>query len=113
MKLITERELIRGVAAAWRRQYRRDQGLHGGASSEDIARRLEALDTETSTGSDVAAITGNTGWTEVPACDECGTWGPVVVQIGEPPDYESSTAEICPACIARASALLSRPGRVP
>ena len=40
-------------------------------------------------------------------CHECGASGlPAAVVVGEPPDYESSTATLCRACIVAALALL-------
>lgn len=41
-------------------------------------------------------------WTAVPSCDECKKSVPVVVEVGEEPDYESATATICIGCLQAA-----------
>lgn len=41
-----------------------------------------------------------------PTCDECCEKADNVVQIGEEPDYESSTAKICEPCLRKALALI-------
>jgi hypothetical protein len=97
-KAISARVLIRGVAAAWRRQYPRD--------FERIHERLCAIDVETATAADVEAIIGNRSWTIVPRCHGCGLGAELVVEVGEEPDYESSTATLCESCLRDALATL-------
>ncbi len=41
-----------------------------------------------------------------PRCDECNKYVAEVVQMGEEPDYESSTAKICAACLMAAMKLI-------
>jgi hypothetical protein len=98
MKLITERSLIRGVAKRWREQYPagRDE------KRDEIFIRLSALNKEAATAAEVSQIVGNASWTEVPTCDECGERSHVLVEIGQEPDYESSTATICVTCLHQA-----------
>lgn len=106
MKLINQRELIRGVAKAWREAY---SDARYGADKATIGRKLAKLNGETATAAEVEAIIGNPTWTNVPTCDECGKENPpAVVEIGRPPDYESSTAHVCQACIAKAIRLFAR-----
>lgn len=101
MELITKRSVIRFVAERWSRQY--PDAQHG-RDKPEIGRRLSALDLETVEAEEVDAIIGNSSWTEVPKCGECGLEDPpAVVQVGEPPDYESRTAFLCLSC-ARAAA---------
>lgn len=111
MNVITERELIRSVAARWRHQYG-DRGdyssrrLRSGKTAAEVAAQLDQLDPETATAADVARIIGNDSWTRVAECDECRGRAPCVVEVGEPPDYESSTARLCLPCAERAVAML-------
>ena len=50
-------------------------------------------------------------WVET-ECHECGRRNVSVVQLGEPPDYESQTADICIDCLRQALALAEK-ARVP
>lgn len=107
MIIITERYLIRGVAAKWAAQYRdQTRRLKGGETAGSIHARLAALNGETATVADVEAIIGNSSWTTPPTCSECGAEGGPVVQLGEEPDYESSTAWVCGPCLRAASDML-------
>jgi hypothetical protein len=40
-------------------------------------------------------------------CDECGEDSDTLVQVGEEPDIESSTAELCLGCVKKAYDLIS------
>lgn len=44
------------------------------------------------------------GWTRI-TCDECRADVGAVVQVGEEPNYESSTANICKECMTKAMSL--------
>jgi hypothetical protein len=101
MELMNERQQIKAVARKWKRQY--PTGVNGGV---DIGAKLAALDVEAATADDVAQIIGNRSWVAKETCDECGaeTWD--AVQLGEEPDYESSTATICGDCLRAALRLL-------
>jgi hypothetical protein len=71
-----------------------------------VGAELMALDQEAATAAQVAEIIGNSSWARELACSECGheTWG--IVEIGEPPDYESATAYLCRDCLRAALRLL-------
>lgn len=79
------------------------------ANLQAIADRLRSLDPEHCTGDEVAAITGgdNSRWSK-PPCDECGTEKDALVQVGQEPDYESSTASICKDCLIKALSLFEQ-----
>jgi hypothetical protein len=97
MRLQTTRTQIRGVAAAWHRQYANPSDHHAA-----IGRRLDALDKETATAEDVKAIIGNGSWTRL-ACDECEQEVDAVVEIGASPDDEyEGGRDLCREC-ARAA----------
>ena len=108
MKLITTRGQIRTVAQRWREAYRAE--VEGRKESEyfDKAkahRQLAALDPETATADQITAIIGNSSWTSL-KCDDCDQSVGTVVQLGQEPDYESSTANVCTDCLRKAVALV-------
>lgn len=96
MKIKTTRSEILNVVQRWVEQYP--------TSNEAKTARLRQLDLETATATDVAAIIGNDTWTSL-KCDECQADVSCVIEIGEPPDYESHTVEVCVACLSKAMAL--------
>lgn len=100
MKVITERTLIQGVAARWRESYGYRDKTYG-ADKQVIAQQLEALDKDKATAAEVKAIIGNDSWTEVGRCHECDSVALTLVQLGQDPDYESRTAEICIPCLKK------------
>lgn len=108
MKAITTRGLIRTVAERWGRQ---QIGTRGGVFTPPPAGQnvaydaLAALDPETATAEDVAAITGNTSWVAV-TCGECGRSVDRAVQLGEEPGDDSATVLVCRGCLVGALALL-------
>lgn len=101
MKIITAFILAQDAPKRWRQQY--GTGIwKNNSEKQEITRQLDALERlglpiqpET-----VEAIIGNRSWTRIYKCDECGTEEPpLVVQLGEGPDYESSTANVCLRCL--------------
>ena len=66
---------------------------------------LKRLDLNTATKSQVDDLIGNRSWTTL-YCAECGEEVDAVMQLGEPPDYESSTTEICHECLGKAIKLI-------
>ncbi len=58
---------------------------------------------ENITPEEVDEITGNTSWTNVPACSECRGHAAAVVLIGEDFDYDSMSAYVCKACLGKAA----------
>lgn len=107
ISLLDTRAQIRTVAARWKRQYfdavRREWGSTVLGSSMAIYERLRALDVETATPADVAAIIGNRGWVEE-SCDGCGTYDAPLVHVGETPDYEARYLFLCEACVRKVAA---------
>lgn len=95
MNLITQRDRIRGAAANWRRQYPGERKKYN---------QLRALDTETATAEQVAAIISNTSWTSL-TCDECEQEVTTVVE-GRAEPYGRSPATVCADCLRQAVALL-------
>lgn len=104
MKLITEHGKIRGVAARWGEQYRYSTD----ADKLAIKTRLLALP-ENATAADVFAVIGNDSWTRL-TCDECKRDVKAVAQLGDEPDYESSTVLLCVDCAVQTLELLRGAG---
>lgn len=94
---------LESVAARFRRQYGSgpNSDIHGHKCPE-----LDALDPKTATPEDVARIIGNESWCTPQRCHECNDYSWDTVTLGEPPDYESSTATICVGCLRKAVALV-------
>jgi len=106
MRVITIRSQIRDVSKRWDETYRDrerltlDKGYN--AEIKVICERLAALDLETATAAEIAAIIGNDTWVEPKNCDECsGVFG-TVIEIGEKPNWESRTAYVCCDCLHKA-----------
>jgi hypothetical protein len=98
--VITSRKRIRGVAAAWKKQYPKAEP---GSKWANIEAELRALDVETATAEDVEAIIGNRSWTRT-FCNVCEEEKETIVRLGDVPDYESSTLYACEDCLAAALA---------
>ena len=98
---ITQRQLILGVADRWHKQHQcYGQDTH----KSSIYHELHELDKSTASVEDVARIIGNTSWCEL-KCDECNQYVDVVIRLGEEPDYESNTVNVCMSCLKKANEL--------
>ena len=97
MRLLTERFQIYTVAQRWRRQY--PSGLDG------IELKLDKLHMGNATSAEIALIIGNESWVQPQECSECHlrTWN--IIEVGEEPDYESNTANLCFGCLRKAAIL--------
>jgi hypothetical protein len=94
---ITRQILSNRASKEWDHQYKN-------CDDEDkikIGERLRELG-EDPNPDDVDRITGNESWTRPGPCDECGADSETLITIGEPEDYESSTASVCIACLRKA-----------
>lgn len=100
MNIITKRMLINRVAEHWKQQYHTDKWGGYQGDSEHIYNLLKALPQD-ATEEDVEKIIDNKSWTRN-VCDECKEDCQIVIEVGEPRDYESSTACLCPGCLAKA-----------
>ena len=110
VKIIGQREQIKGIAARWRLQYPTGQW---GADKEDIYRRLAALDDDVATAKEVAEIVGNNSWCGTQGCDECDRQFDTIMQLGQEPDYDSHTLNICFGCLEKATAMARDVGANP
>lgn len=99
MIALNERAQVKRAIKLWVSRYGLDSTYGADKRGRRVGAELMALDQETATAEEVAEIIGNSSWARERACDECGkeTWE--LVEIGEPPDYESSTACVCRDCL--------------
>lgn len=109
MKIITRESTAAEAAERWKGQYSRG-GQWGTVyigeprDTREIYEALVALGPSPDPDA-VNELIGNTSWASPPQCDECNKAAECIVQLGEEPDYESSTANICPDCLSKAIAL--------
>jgi hypothetical protein len=96
------------VADRWRDQYL-NCGLFrlgDGRKPQEIEAELRALPAN-ATSQEIDAVMGNGSWTNL-KCDDCGTRHlSVVVSVGEEPDDESRTVQLCVFCAQAAAALFN------
>lgn len=106
MRVLNERAQIKDVAGRWLFAYGRDGTYGNDKRRRRIGEELMALDKKIATAVDIAKIIGNDSWVTKAHCDECGneTWD--ILEIGEPPHYESRTAYLCGNCLRAALQLL-------
>lgn len=100
MQLITRKGQAKITAARWKTNYLKNGEWRYGPDKERIYHELVALGNNPNP-EDVNRVIGNSSWTDV-KCDECGKYVEEVVQLGEEPDYESCTANICKSCLTLA-----------
>lgn len=109
MRLITRSGKAAAVAEAWRRQYQDRDGswkydthpsFTTGLSKEQTYNALVILGPNPNA-DDVDRVIGNTSWTAC-RCDECDQYFEEVMEVGQDPEYESSTAELCEGCVIMA-----------
>lgn len=107
MKLITERARIREVLTKHKQSYKRDYRFFDGRQAGEVQDALSLLDLETCPAEAVSEIIGNQSWVTPHHCNECGADdGRPTMQLGEEPDYESSTAWVCIKCLRAAVSLM-------
>lgn len=107
MELLTRQMLANQAASRWKEQY-----SHQGkwtyvtcGNAADVYHRLASLGDSPSP-KQVDEVIGNGSWTSL-KCNECSGNVDSVVIVGEPMDYDSSTAYICGPCLCRASELFA------
>lgn len=105
MILHTRQSLANSAAQGWEEHYGRLDSRHY-SEHQALIPKLHALG-PTPDPDDVDALIGNDSWTAPRTCSECQREAAAVVEIGEPPDYESSTAWICRRCLENALALFT------
>ncbi len=100
MELQTRQTRASEAERCWREHYSHDTYLLPRAD------KLHALGKDPDPDA-VDKVIGNTLWTEC-ECDECKQSSDAIVCVGEEPDYDSSTAWLCRACVEKALAMFRR-----
>lgn len=101
MKIITQRDMIKEAPERWKAQYSNKtywlrKEVNGVYTREDRYNQAMSLDLETCS---VEAINDifNNSWTTL-SCNECESYVSDIIQVGQEPDYDSCTADICFPC---------------
>ena len=102
MELITKKSILEGLAQKYQMQYSTNRQFFDGSWSDDKIKMLKAENPLTE--ERAKEILGNDSWTRN-KCDECNKDVYATVQLGQEPDYESATANICLECLNKAVAL--------
>jgi hypothetical protein len=107
MKLLTAKSQAAEAAERWKKNYFNQRtGLWSSTISgpaKVVYDALIALGPHPEP-ADVNRVIGNDSWTDN-RCNECGLSGRSVVQLGDEPDYDSSTVWVCEECLAAAAAV--------
>ncbi len=106
MELITKRELIKTTIDRWAATYLQHLRINPSLAGNKYEIYLKLKNEQPQTEDAIEAIIGNRSWTRL-ICNECKQDVEVCVQLGEEPNYESSTARICIACLTKALALIA------
>ncbi len=102
-RVITERQLILGVAKRWREAYCYKGSWQYGDGKGETYKKILKMDLSLASAEDVAGVLGNGSWTRL-ECDECRMPQKIVRECGQPSDYESATAHLCESCLRGALA---------
>ncbi|MDO8421127.1 MAG: hypothetical protein Q7S99_03095 [Parvibaculum sp.] len=106
MKIITQRDEILSVRKRFFEQYKNHSDnyvfwLSDPKSIGESRAELSALNLETCSVADVDAAIGRAGWIEN-KCDICREDSPILIQLGDEPDFESRWQTLCASCLKKA-----------
>jgi len=106
MRVVTIREEIRTAVSRFMKAWggvRADVPVHWNRNVTfgQMRDALSALDLETCSAGDMAAIIGNPSWARL-ECDHCETDVEAVVRIGSEPDDDARWQDLCKNCISEA-----------
>jgi len=103
MKIITRQTKANEAAKRWVAQY----GVKEPAQLKGIGKKLLELG-DNPNPDEVDKIIGNNSWTAPPDCNECHKTNlSAIIEVGDEPDYDSSTAWLCVNCVEKALHLLN------
>lgn len=109
MRIITKREIIKGVLERWKYQYPNE---NHGKDKLEITKKLSKLNLSRVSAKRVDEIIGNQSWTRLD-CDECQEPVDKVVMFIErnEDEYECNTCELCLDCLKKALKLAQKRGK--
>ena len=111
MKIVTVRDELRAVPAQWYNQYdhtidfilKHPEDRSHDAEKLAIYRRLLALDWDTATAPDVAAVIGNNTWAkDTLICNNCGRECKTIARHEYEDDYGPAAVDFCLNCLQEA-----------
>jgi len=105
MKLMTIRSQILKALDTW---YNSSLDIKESEYGKEILKKLEAINLAKATEEDIAKIVGYLlpAYIRPQTCSECNSTSDILVEIGEPLDYDSCTAFICEDCLQKALELI-------
>lgn len=104
MHLTTKQAKIKSAKDRFFKQYKSDR--YESSYITAIKAKLRKLDPDTATELDIVKAMGSNSWTRI-VCDECNEEVDAIVTLGEEPDYESATADICKNCLIKALEMIT------
>ena len=100
--LLYQRDKIRSALQRHREAYPNDNYRYfNGQTAGEVRQRIARLDLETCTAAELDAVMVGSGWGSN-ECDVCGEDAPVLVRIGDEPDYDNRWQDVCEACLRKA-----------
>jgi hypothetical protein len=106
MKLITRQSKVKGAIQSFLNNYPHHNRPNAPFYTRERYNKVVALDLETATPEDVEQIL-NFSWVEC-LCHECGGSFDAVVQVGQEPDYDTRSANVCKGCLLRALGMVDK-----
>lgn len=115
MRLITRHYLASIAAQVWKEMYSNNGRWHIYPTDKETREKTYKKLLELGPAPDpeevdriVSKALGrkNTSWTDRGSCHECAGEGVDLIELGEEPDRESSTARICLVCLVKALELI-------
>lgn len=104
--ITTQRDMIRSVAERWRTQYspmsKWDTLRTTFGHPAEIAAKLDKLDGDTATPTDVEIIIGNGSWTRL-TCNQCGRNCQSVFTFITLESVETNSFSVCAQCLSEAA----------
>jgi len=104
MRIIDPKALAATAAERWKQTYHKSDGQWHSWRMKVIYEAVAALG-PTPNPQQVDLIIGNRSWTR-DMCNEVGCNEDAYIEIGQPPDYDSATANLCRGCLRKAADLL-------
>lgn len=103
-RVIRKADKVKRAPDRWAAQYPRGKWS---PDKNEITDRLAALKGTDFTAEQVDSIVGNKSWTQN-LCDGCDGDFPLLVRIGEEPEYEARWLDLCLSCAREAFEVIGR-----